>query len=79
MFACLSEHGEKQWQKGKEMEPKLVFSRTSDLNLMHVIGGDGHLSQSHAKIHVHPFNPYNAEMLLYKLWRPKGFFNLKSS
>ena len=23
--------------------------------------------------------PYNAELFLYKLWRPKGFFNLKSS
>ena len=23
-------------------------------------------------------NPYNAEICLYKLWRPKGFFNLKS-
>ena len=24
-------------------------------------------------------NPYSAELLLYKPWRPKGFFNLKSS
>ena len=28
----------------------------------------------------YPFNPYNAEIFLYKLWRPKCvFFNLKSS
>ena len=24
------------------------------------------------------FNPHNAYVLLYKLWRPKGFFNEKS-
>ena len=24
-------------------------------------------------------NLYNAELILYKPWRPKGFFNLKSS
>ena len=25
-----------------------------------------------------PFNPYSAEIFLYKPWRLKGFFNLKS-
>ena len=24
-------------------------------------------------------NPYNAEILLHKPWRPKGFFNFKLS
>ena len=24
------------------------------------------------------FNPHNAEIFLYKPWRPKGYFNLKS-
>ena len=25
------------------------------------------------------FNPYNAEICLYKPWRPKGFLNMKLS
>ena len=24
----------------------------------------------------HRFNPYNAELFLYKLWRPKGIFSI---
>ena len=28
---------------------------------------------------VSPFNPYNAEIFLYKPWRPKGVFNMNSS
>ena len=34
--------------------------------------------QEQVSLNYH-INPYNAEIFLYKLWRPKGFFNLKSS
>ena len=27
--------------------------------------------------HHHIFNPYNAEIFLYKQWRPKGFFQFE--
>ena len=28
--------------------------------------------------HVNPFNPYSAELFVYKPWRPKGFFQFEN-